>query len=177
MHHRYFKTVLLASLAGLLLGSTDVTMVNGAMAAAPSVKAKPPMSDGKLKKALEPIDKTLGELFAKVQAHYLFGPDDRDSLTQAQIQLQDLMVAAKGNPLLAKNLYQAGYILSRREFFFDAFDFLVYVTAQYPDSPFALRCKVEIAQMKKVVGPQYFDEALTLSNNASSPAKAPGGGG
>jgi hypothetical protein len=175
MQHFSLKKVLLASMLSALLWVSmglSVSTVSVVMAAPPNVKAKPPMSDGKLKKALEPIDKTLGELYAKVQAHYLFGPEDRDNLTKAQIQLQDLMVAAKGNPLLAKNLYQAGFILSRREFFFDAFDFLTYVTTQYPDSPFALRCKVEIAQMKKVVGPQYFDEAITLS---SSTGKGAGG--
>jgi hypothetical protein len=176
------KKVFIASLFPLLpvlVSAMALTLSTPsvAMAAPPSVKIKAPMSDGKLKKALEPIDKTLGDLFAKVQAHYLFGPEDRDSLTQAQIQLQDLMVAANGNPLLAKNLYQAGYILSRREFFFDAFDLLSYVTTQYPDSPFSFRSKVEIAQMKKLVGPQYFADALAVSTNGASATSGTGGAG
>ncbi|MBY0405917.1 MAG: hypothetical protein K2X66_18585 [Cyanobacteria bacterium] len=126
--------------------------------------------DAELQKALTPITKIIDDLLSKVQSHYLFSPKDSGQLTTLKFQLLDLMKDNPTNPLLTKPIYQAATIYGQREQYGDSMDLYTFLVTNFPDTPYGLRAKMDLEQIKKQSG---MDTSTPAPATAAPGAKGP----
>lgn len=141
-------------MAGLL---TLLVLCTTSLSLEPALAAKKKKGgDSELQKVLEPMTKTIDDLLAKVQSHYLFSAKDNDALVTLKYQVLDIIKDNPTNPLVMKPVYQTAVIYNKREQFIDAYDLFTFISANFPDTPYGQRAKGEITKMKKQLGEDYF---------------------
>jgi hypothetical protein len=137
--------------------------VSEAQAAKKSAKAKAAEQE----KALEEVSKALDGLLAKSQSRLLFSPKDAGSLSEIKYQLIELLQNAKGNPALAKPVYQAGVLFARRDEYLEAYDLLQQLTLAFPESPYSVRARAEIGLLKRTYGEAAFPAEIAAPSSGT----------
>lgn len=127
-----------------------------------------------LAKTLEPLNKTLEQLSAKSQAHALFSPEDAGKLGKIKYQLLDLIYAHPKDDQLARPVYQAAVLYSDREEYHDAYELFGYVSERYPKTPYAMKSKMKIGELQRMLGSGYFPSEDSEKTEPAKTDKKPG---
>jgi hypothetical protein len=130
----------------LFLALLTVVVLSGADAMAAKKKG---ISPAEAQKILAEADTHLTSLLSRIQNRQLVSPEDAAKLTTLQLQLLELSAMPKPDPSLPKVLYQVAMILERREQYLDAADCYDTLCQKFADSPYGIKAKTAIIQLKK----------------------------
>ncbi len=143
-----------------------------AEAAKPKAVAVDPAAggDADLKKMLDPITVDLLKMLSSVDARALLSPTDEAKLVDIKFKLMDAMDQAPTNVLLVKPVYLAGLLFANRESFNDAHDLFGFLATGFPTNSYGLKAKVQMQQMEKQLGADYFGiAAAPVTATAGAP--------
>ena len=157
-------------LALLLLVAVD-TMPSGTSVALAKKKKKGP-SEEEVKAAVQPVQQKVVQLLAKIQSRLLFTPKDNEALEEVKWQVMDLVAQYPDSPLMVQPVYQAAVLLSRREWYQDAYDLFSHITTTYPDNPMTPKAQLELNKLSKRFGADTFAVAAPAGGTASPAAGA-----
>ncbi|MFN8614449.1 MAG: hypothetical protein U0003_00850 [Vampirovibrionales bacterium] len=130
-------------------------------------KKKKGASEEEVKAAVQPMQQNVIELLSKIQARLLFTPKDNEKLEEVKWQVMDLVAQYPDSPLMVQPVYQAAILLSKREWYQDAYDLFSHLTTAYPDHPINAKAQFEMARLTKRYGSDAF-----ASSDAAPSAKA-----
>ncbi|MEB3287668.1 MAG: hypothetical protein VKJ04_09210 [Vampirovibrionales bacterium] len=142
---------------------------NDAAAAEAEAKAALEKEEAELKKVIDPLDKTLTDLMRKYDSRQLFSPSDAGKLSDAKYTMMDLMNQYPKSPLIAKPLFQTGFLLAERGKYDEAYELLNFLNTQQPQNPYGAKARVRLYQLQKRLGAEYF-QALEAASAGSGSA-------
>jgi hypothetical protein len=128
-------------------------------------------SAAKVKKELEPLDKTLQKLRVKVQAHGLFSSDDAKALETLQSQFTQLMEDAPGQPLMMRPVYQLAVLLEKRERYLEAYEAYYFVGLHFNETMFGRLSRSRVSQLSKAHNDLPEAEFPAVSASTAATAK------